>query len=57
MTTLSPATTSTTATARQAPRPDMLTYARLDLRRQLRDRFGMFFVVGLPNFMYLVFVL
>jgi ABC-2 type transport system permease protein len=33
----------------------MLAYARLDLRRQLRDRFGMFFVVGLPTFMYLVF--
>lgn len=33
----------------------MLTYARLDLRRELRDRFGMFFVVGLPTFMYLVF--
>ena len=40
---------------RPAPRPAMLTYARLDLRRQLRDRFGMFFVVGLPTFMYLVF--
>ena len=33
----------------------MATYARLDLRRQLRDRIGMFFVVGLPTFMYLVF--
>jgi ABC-2 type transport system permease protein len=41
--------------ARTTPRPDMLTYARLDLRRQLRDRIGMFFVVGLPTFMYLVF--
>ncbi|MDR7253349.1 ABC-2 type transport system permease protein [Nocardioides sp. BE266] len=40
---------------RTAPRPDMLTYARLDLRRQLRDRFGMFFIVGLPTFMFLVF--
>ncbi len=54
MTTLSPAT-STTATTRRAPRPAMLTYARLDLRRQLRDRIGMFFIVGLPTFMYLVF--
>lgn len=44
-----------TADARTAPRPAMATYARLDLRRQLRDRFGMFFVVGLPTFMYLVF--
>jgi ABC-2 type transport system permease protein len=33
----------------------MLTYGRLDLRRQLRDRFGMFFIVGLPAFMFLVF--
>lgn len=40
---------------RATPRPAMLTYARLDLRRQLRDRIGMFFVVGLPTFMYLVF--
>ena len=40
---------------RTAPRPDMLTYGRLDLRRQLRDRFGMFFIVGLPTFMFLVF--
>ncbi len=40
---------------RTTPRPDMVTYARLDLRRQLRDRFGMFFIVGLPTFMFLVF--
>jgi ABC-2 type transport system permease protein len=40
---------------RPAPRPATAAYARLDLRRQLRDRFGMFFVVGLPTFMYLVF--
>ena len=40
---------------RATPRPDMLTYARLDLRRQLRDKFGMFFIVGLPAFMFLVF--
>ncbi|KQV78029.1 ABC transporter [Nocardioides sp. Root122] len=33
----------------------MSTYGRLDLRRQLRDRFGMFFIVGLPTFMFLVF--
>jgi len=51
-------TTSTAARpsdVRATPRPAMLTYARLDLRRQLRDRIGMFFVVGLPTFMYLVF--
>ena len=41
--------------ARPVPRPAMVTYARLDLRRQLRDRIGMFFVVGLPTFMFLVF--
>ena len=40
---------------RTTPQPDMLTYARLDLRRQLRDRIGMFFVVGLPTFLFLVF--
>ena len=28
---------------------------RLDLKRQLRDKMGMFFTVGLPAFMYLVF--
>ena len=48
-------TATTTLDGRPSPRPAMVTYARLDLRRQLRDRFGMFFVVGLPTFMYLVF--
>ena len=55
---MSAATAATAATVdagRRAPRPAVATYARLDLRRQLRDRFGMFFVVGLPTFMYLVF--
>ena len=47
--------TAPTGDVRPAPRPDMPAYARLDLRRQLRDRIGMFFVVGLPTFMYLVF--
>ena len=49
------ATTRVAGGVRATPRPAMLTYARLDLRRQLRDRIGMFFVVGLPTFMYLVF--
>ncbi|SEB83368.1 ABC-2 type transport system permease protein [Nocardioides exalbidus] len=49
------AATIPTATARTAPRPDVVAYARLDLRRQLRDRMAMFFIVGLPMFMYLVF--
>ena len=36
--------------------PAALTgYAALDLRRQVRDRVQMFFVVGLPAFMYVVF--
>ena len=48
-------TTRVAGGVRVTPRPAMLTYARLDLRRQLRDRIGMFFVVGLPTFMYLVF--
>jgi ABC-2 type transport system permease protein len=32
-----------------------LTYARLDLTRQLRDRMGMFFIVALPAFLFFVF--
>ena len=48
-------TARVTGAVRATPRPAMLTYARLDLRRQLRDRIGMFFIVGLPTFMYLVF--
>lgn len=39
----------------QQPRVRLATFAALDLRRQLRDRMGMFFIVGLPTFMYLVF--
>ena len=47
---------STPRTALRADlRSRMATYAALDLRRQLRDRIGMFFIVGLPAFMYLVF--
>ena len=45
-----------------APTPDRRTAGpgpsptpRLDLRRQLRDRLGMFFTVGLPAFMFFVF--
>lgn len=51
----STALTATTTRTRTAPRPAMVAYARLDLRRQLRDRMAMFFIVGLPTFMYLVF--
>ncbi len=45
----------TTTHQRTVPRPAMATYALLDLRRQLRDRIGMFFTIGLPAFMFLVF--
>lgn len=37
------------------PRPALGTYTRLDLRRQLRDRLGLFFIVALPAFLFLVF--
>jgi ABC-2 type transport system permease protein len=40
---------------RTAPRPLALRYAGLDLRRQLRDRVGMFFIVALPAFLFFVF--
>ena len=55
MTTTTITETSAPAGVRTGRRPEMTTYARLDLRRQLRDRIGMFFVVGLPTFMFLVF--
>jgi ABC-2 type transport system permease protein len=55
MSATSTARTTTGQAVRPAPRPDLLTYARLDLRRQLRDRIGMFFIVGLPTFMFVVF--
>jgi ABC-2 type transport system permease protein len=32
-----------------------VVYARLDLKRQLRDKMGMFFIVALPAFLFLVF--
>lgn len=46
---------STTTTTRHTTRPMALTYARLDLTRQLRDRMGMFFIVALPAFLFFVF--
>ena len=42
-------------TRRTTPSAGLASYVRLDLRRQLRDKLGMFFMVGLPAFMYLVF--
>jgi len=46
---------TTLAPTVRSPRPALATYAALDLRRQLRDRVGMFFIVALPSFMYVVF--
>ncbi len=46
---------STTNTGPQKPRPLAATYAALDLRRQLRDKVGMFFIVALPAFLFFVF--
>jgi ABC-2 type transport system permease protein len=43
------------ADVRRRPRPRAVAYAVLDLRRQLRDRLGMFFAVALPAFLFLVF--
>ncbi len=42
-------------TPRRTTRPLALTYAHLDLTRQLRDRVGMFFIVALPAFLFFVF--
>jgi ABC-2 type transport system permease protein len=45
-----------TLTRPAVPSPAALArYAALDLRRQVRDRVQMFFVVALPAFMYVVF--
>ncbi|MGA8211644.1 MAG: ABC transporter permease [Nocardioidaceae bacterium] len=43
------------ATRRRTTRPDAVAYARLDLKRQLRDKVGMFFIVALPAFLFSVF--
>ena len=42
-------------TARRTSRPLAVTYAALDLKRQLRDKMGMFFIVALPAFLFFVF--
>ena len=52
---MSATNTISTRTSSPATWSRLVTYARLDLRRQVRDRLGMFFTVGLPAFMYLVF--
>jgi ABC-2 type transport system permease protein len=47
-------TASTVSPTRRSPAA-LAAYAALDLRRQVRDRVQMFFVLGLPAFMYVVF--
>ena len=59
MSTTSVTARSTPGTPASAPRPSRLAavtgFALLDLRRRLRSRVEMFFIVGLPAFMYVVF--
>lgn len=58
MTTATISDTRSTAPAagpRSRTRPLALSYAGLDLRRQLRDKVGMFFIVALPAFLFFVF--
>ncbi len=43
------------ATSPRPARPLAITYAGLDLKRQLRDKMGMFFIVALPAFLFFVF--
>ncbi|HXH80037.1 ABC transporter permease [Nocardioides sp.] len=44
-----------TRAVRRTSRPMPLVYAGLDLKRQLRDKMGMFFIVALPAFLFFVF--
>ena len=53
--TTAPATTPVAPAPRRTTKPLAVAYARLDLRRQLRDKVGMFFTVALPAFLFLVF--
>ena len=58
MTTVAAPTHTTDRAVPAAPRPGaggVVAFALLDLRRRLRNRVEMFFVVALPAFMYLVF--
>ncbi len=50
-----PDTEALEATGRRTTRPLVVAYAGLDLKRQLRDRVGMFFTVALPAFLFFVF--
>lgn len=55
MTTLATASARGASAARPTAWSGVAGYAVLDLKRQLRDTMGMFFTIGLPAFMYLVF--
>jgi len=56
MSTVTTTHTQASATAdRPSARPRAAAYAALDLRRQLRDKLGMFFIVALPAFLFFVF--
>lgn len=48
-------TEAPTVTSRHTTRPLAVAYAGLDLKRQLRDKVGMFFTVALPAFLFFVF--
>lgn len=50
-----PTTAQTTPRGRRTTRPDPLAYLTLDLKRQLRDKMGLFFIVALPAFLFIVF--
>lgn len=49
--------TTAPTTSRTTARPRLVnsTYVRLELRRIIRDKVGLFFTVGLPAIMYLIF--
>ena len=52
---MSTATISKPETRPRSTRPLTRTYVGLDLKRQLRDRVGVFFIVALPAFLFFVF--
>lgn len=52
---MSTTTRPATRAVGRTPWAHAVTYGRLDLRRQLRDRMGMFFIVALPAFLFFVF--
>jgi ABC-2 type transport system permease protein len=48
-------TEAAAVTRRRKRRPLSVAYLGLDLKRQLRDKVGMFFTVALPAFLFFVF--